>query len=255
MMRGSRRRMFWWASVSALWVLVFVGGGLHCTSTKPTGPKTCRYDQECGENERCIYESNDSNCWVQVGSCEGVCKSAEVPEASCACQKDEDCNYPLEGCGNCQCYKRDVQTCKSATDCQRGYACVGDKTKTCEPNKVCEKDTDCPHNHECRERQCCDPSSGTCPTECVVGMACQNDGECAPCKMTCKNGLCSDENTPTQCLGSLCVTDGDCKACNAVCQQGKCLNTGTECNTRRCLSDDECTAVGGFASCQSGCCR
>lgn len=262
---------------------VVLVGLLQCSQVDRPG--VCKYDNDCkAENSRCVF--NDSLCAVNVGQCEGVCKVSEVPENTCACKQDEDCNYPFEGCAGCRCYKRDVLTCQTDADCGRGRLCVGDGNKRiCEVRTACEKDENCLNGYVCREKSCCNLASGRCPGQCKTGSPCQDDVDCLVCNLSCKNGLCGPQgpscsgvkcekdadcttcggkcaagycqinNTTPGCVGKVCGLDADCATCGAVCRNGTCQTSSNPgCSTTSCVTDTDCQGT-GLTSCLSGCCR
>ena len=226
--------------------------GLTQCSPADTGPKVCKFDNDCrGENERCVY--SDPTCGARVGECEGICKAPEVPEKVCACQQDEDCNYPFEGCTGCKCYKRNVLPCKTDADCGRGRLCVGDPGKrVCEVRTACTQDTDCIDGYVCRDQSCCNVASGRCPGQCKTGSPCQDDVDCLVCDLSCKDGACTPAGP--SCSGVKCETDAQCTECGGKCEAGYCrINSTPTCAGRSCASDADCLSCGG--SCQSGLCQ
>lgn len=258
---------------------------LHCSKVDNLEGKECKFDNQCkGKDERCVY--SDPSCAARIGSCVGVCKApSQPPDVACACKVDEDCNYPFEGCGNCQCYKRDVLACETDADCGRGRLCVGQPSKrVCEVRTGCQKDTDCLEGYVCREQSCCNAVSGRCPGKCQVGSPCQDNVDCLVCNLSCKEGVCAEtgpscsgvkcekdqdcatcggkcqagyclvqNNTPT-CEGKTCATDTDCFACSGSCSNGVCRVGGTSCSTGSCFSDADCQSR-GLNSCLAGCCQ
>ncbi len=259
----------------------------RCSQTEPS--TECNFDHQCKEKgARCIY--SDPTCGGNVGnlSCKGVCKvvnSENNNNTTCACKKDEDCNYPFEGCGNCQCYKRSVLVCKTEKDCGRGRLCVGKPGKrVCEIRTTCSKDSDCLNNYVCRAQSCCSVSSGRCPGQCKTGSSCQDDLDCLVCGLSCKDGQCAKAgpscsgvkctankdctqcggtclagfckvNNLPNCLGKVCTSNAECSPCGSLCRAGKCQKTGTPtCNTGSCISDSDCKSR-GLNSCLNACCR
>lgn len=255
---------------------------LRCSQVDP--PNVCKYDNDCkADNARCVYA--DPSCAANVGQCEGVCKVSEQPDVVCRCKQDEDCNYPFEGCAQCQCYKRDVLSCKTDADCGRGRLCVGENNKqVCEIRTACNQDLDCLDGYVCREKSCCNLSSGRCPGQCKTGSPCQDDVDCLVCNLSCKQGQCGPagpscsgvkcekdadcsacggkcsvgycqiNNTNPTCATKTCFTNADCVSCGNVCTNGRCQVDGPTCTTTTCITDANCQGT-GLSSCLSGCCR
>lgn len=233
--------------------LFVVGHGWGC-GEEPQGPKTCTYEHECGDNERCIYE--DPSCVALTGQCKGVCTPQEpIPEKACECQKDEDCkNFPSQGCADCKCIPRPVLRCNTDADCIRGWYCLGEPGKgVCQARSTCKKDEDCPYGYACRDDSCCDLQTNNCPSTCQEGTACESDVDCYFCNMRCKNKQCTfDASDP--CAGVKCVNDADCATCNGKCAAGYCQSTGTQtCIGKSCALDTDCAECG--SNCSNGTCQ
>ena len=248
------RKNIWIQSIFGLCcVFYFIISSLSCSSNEPTGPLKCHYDHECkGKDERCMF--SDPTCAAKLGSCEGLCKVPSItPPRKCQCKKDEDCNYPFEGCTNCICYKREVLSCKVDKDCGRGRHCAGsgDK-KVCEISQHCEKDNDCLYGSVCREKSCCNPAITRCSGICKAGTECSGDLDCFTCGMICKKGVCSLQGTPG-CSGEACKTDTDCASCKGTCQGGYC-RVPIQCKTFTCIEDSDCRTQ-NYNTCISGCCH
>ena len=230
--------------------------GVNCSEPQQIEAGKCRFDSQCASEERCVYPKE--TCWEQLGSCEGICKKPDTTKKKCECQKDKDCpKYPFFRCANCQCTDQShtIIQCDKDGKCSQGYYCIkGEKVNVCEPRKSCNKEKDCRPGYKCVEKTCCNPTTKSCPSECIVGKACKIDDDCASCQMICKNGMCESKASTGQCLGKMCITNLDCSDCNAVCQQGKCQNTGKTCNTVRCFTDSDCKGS-GLSSCLVGCCQ
>lgn len=234
---------------SAFLILAFSSLFFDCIPPSTPQPQICRYHHECGDDSRCIFPNNA--CYIELGTCDGTCKKDVIPDTSCACKQDEDCNYPYEGCGNCQCYKRDIQTCTKDADCGQGMLCTGSNPKLCEPRKTCTLASDCLPSYRCEKQTCCNPAAGACsPSTSCLGQPCTNDLTCSSCQMRCLQGTCQ---ASTSCLGSSCSSNADCSACGSRCQNGICRSS-SGCTSISCSSNEDCQAAGRF-SCVSGCCN
>lgn len=216
-------RIVFQISIAVLCVGLFWGG--FACSEPSTGPKVCNYEHQCQAHERCIFE--DPSCVARTGQCKGICVGQEpVPEKTCACKKDSDCNEPFESCAACQCIKRSVIPCKSDKDCSRGWFCIGAPGKSiCEQRSTCQKDSECPHGFECRDNSCCNVKTNRCPPgTCKEGIPCDTDIDCYYCNMRCKAKKCTFEsNNP--CEGVKCTEDKDCASCKGTCKAGFCKSS------------------------------
>jgi|GEM_PF-1915102 len=220
----------------------------HC-SDDTQAKKTCKLDEHCATDELCTFL--DPACRLTPYKCEGFCEKKDKEPKKCLCKTDSQCNFPLEACANCKCYKRQVKECKLHTDCGQGYICKGNEIKVCELREVCTEAKDCLPGLKCHEGRCCNPSAGKCPRECKIGMGCQNDGDCVACQMKCRNGVCE---AASSCLGKKCVDSKECAACGAICKDNICQQGQTNCSSRTCKTNQECTFV-GLKQCLNGCCR
>ena len=220
-------------------------------------PSICSHGYECGTGRTCVFEKPE--CYANLGTCEGKCQSTQEtpPDGACACKDDADCNYPYEGCGNCQCYKRDVRTCQVDSDCGQGWLCTGTgAVRICELRKTCSTDNDCLPGNVCRELSCCNPNAGNCPSTggCQIGAPCTTQQDCSACNLLCEQGSCQQLATDA-CQKKACQSDLDCSFCSGSCSFGTCRVQGqpSGCQTVSCVQDGDCQ-IHGYSGCFAGCC-
>lgn len=251
-MTSMLRMMGVWGGLVLVWWSV-----VHCVLPSQE-PGVCSHGYECGAGMSCVFDKPE--CYANLGTCEGRCKATQeaLPEKTCACKDDADCNYPYEGCGNCVCYKRDIRTCQSDSDCGRGWICTGSgSVRVCELRKACTQDNDCLAGYLCREQACCNPNAGNCSatSSCQIGMPCTKASDCSACSLLCEMGRCQ-KIAGDACQSKVCQSNADCLSCNGACTSGVCRvqSQGPTCQTLACVLESDCQNR-GYTSCVAGCCR
>ncbi len=222
--------------------------GESCVSgvCEQTGVHHCTIDEECGQDEKCIYNCCVPKSCTTRDDCANaiclVCKEGECTTPPGMCQGDDDCCVGFH-CNFGTCIP-DSQGCLSDDDCKDpDYPRC--REGECMPE--CVNDADCAGNQECRDNECVSPGCTieTCPQgqwcnptagpagvgECQEG--CDQNSDCAAGKQcNYESHVCIDD-----CCGG-CLADQYCDTNDCVCK--------TRCQTDQdCQQDWECDQASG----------
>ena len=209
-----------------------------------------RVDDECIQNDQCLYGIDNSLCVSKQCKCQESyqavpdktnCKFKKIKDT---CNTQNDCSAAVanSNCTSGQCF------------CRPGYQAVeGDTScKLRTLNDSCELDTDCSFavgNSYCSQLD--NPPFKIC--QCSEGWYADDS------ITKCKGRVVGDDcETVGDCLNSL--DNSECRHGQCQCQQAYVPTTGGVACIRRvkvgdsCMNDDQCAASLGEAECESGVC-
>ena len=165
--------------------------------------KECDADIDCGENQICCPE-NDESCLQHTCICHAAyVRDPETKKCILPCETDEDCHAK---CSN------DELNCSSdkRCGCDPGKKLIGCTCYNCDKGEKCNCPGDMVADGEghcgCPEHQYLSDSPNNICTDCSE----DSDSEDGENHCTCLNDQYRWLNAQNQCINTHCETDGDC---------------------------------------------